>query len=85
MGFGILGLLVIRSIIRIRPKRYFLISGIISVIYAASDELHQFFVPGRQATIGDWAADTLGILFFMIVYHLIRINSYKTTAIASND
>ena len=32
----------------------------ISVIYAASDELHQWFVPGRSAELADVAADAIG-------------------------
>jgi UDP-2,3-diacylglucosamine pyrophosphatase LpxH len=29
-------------------------------LYGASDELHQFFVPGRSCEFGDWLADCLG-------------------------
>jgi len=29
-------------------------------LYAVSDETHQFFVPGRDAEVGDVVADTLG-------------------------
>ncbi len=32
----------------------------IAVIYAASDEWHQSFVPGRSADIRDWYADGMG-------------------------
>jgi VanZ family protein len=28
--------------------------------YAASDEVHQLFTPGRNADVNDWMADTLG-------------------------
>lgn len=30
------------------------------VIYGASDELHQYFVPGRSCDIFDWLADAVG-------------------------
>jgi len=31
-----------------------------AVIYAATDEIHQYFVPGRFADIWDWVADGIG-------------------------
>lgn len=34
----------------------------ISIGYAASDELHQLFVPTRVASIFDWGVDSLGVL-----------------------
>ncbi len=34
----------------------------LSLAYAASDEVHQSFVPGRDASIMDWLADAVGIL-----------------------
>jgi len=33
-----------------------------SVAYAASDEWHQSFVPGRSAEVNDWYADAIGAL-----------------------
>ena len=29
-------------------------------LYAATDEIHQSFVPGRDADVRDWFADTIG-------------------------
>jgi VanZ family protein len=37
-------------------------SVLIASLYGASDELHQYFVPGRSAEVADWVADTLGAL-----------------------
>ena len=34
--------------------------GVALSAWAALDELHQLFIPGRDAEVGDWAADTLG-------------------------
>jgi VanZ family protein len=31
-------------------------------VYGLIDELHQYFVPGRNCNIGDWLFDTLGAL-----------------------
>jgi VanZ family protein len=35
---------------------------LIGAIYAATDELHQAFVPGRTPSVFDWIADVAGIL-----------------------
>ncbi len=38
------------------------LSIIIAIFYAAIDEWHQIFIPGRQADILDFAADIVGIV-----------------------
>lgn len=38
-----------------------LVSLVISVLYACSDEYHQSFVPGRSASVGDVLIDSIGI------------------------
>jgi VanZ family protein len=45
------------------PLRTALIIIIISSVYGGVDELHQSFVPGRDASVFDWLADTLGAVF----------------------
>ena len=45
-----------------------------SSFYAATDELHQYFVPGRNCTLHDWAIDTVGALCGVTaVFIVIRI------------
>lgn len=63
--FAILMLLVTWVIDRLsgsRRYRSILIAGVLCLAYAASDEWHQMFVPGRNPGVGDFAADALGIL-----------------------
>jgi VanZ family protein len=36
------------------------ITTLIGSVYGAIDELHQYFVPGRDSDVWDWVADTLG-------------------------
>jgi VanZ family protein len=58
----------------IKPKAFVFII-IILAIFAASDEWHQSFVPGRFATFWDFTADFLGIITALGIYHLY--NKYK--------
>lgn len=44
-------------------------------LYAALDEIHQYFIPGRYADIFDWIADVLG---GTIAISLLRIFFRKT-------
>ncbi len=46
---------------------YIIITLIASILYAISDEIHQIFVPLRDASIGDILTDTLGICFAIII------------------
>jgi VanZ family protein len=42
-----------------RPRTFLLII-LISSANGVSDEIHQYFVPGRDCNVWDWIADTLG-------------------------
>lgn len=35
---------------------------VLGLLYGASDEWHQSFVVGRDPSLGDWVADTVGVL-----------------------
>ncbi len=41
-------------------KYVFLLSFVFAAIYGITDELHQLYVPGRAASIGDIIADFIG-------------------------
>jgi VanZ family protein len=40
--------------------------------YGAIDEIHQSYVPGRYASVGDWIADALGTLAGVFLFLLFR-------------
>jgi VanZ family protein len=70
--FGILGLLTARGFrhstgTRMRD-RFMSWSIIICILYGASDEIHQLWIPGRFASFWDWIADILGIITFILIY-----------------
>ena len=48
-----------------------LMAVLVGVLYGAMDELYQSTVPGRDAAVGDWIADALGVLagtLFVLVF-----------------
>ena len=47
-------------------KRHMLVFVAVS-FWGATDEWHQFFVPGRACELGDWIADTLGGALALLV------------------
>jgi VanZ family protein len=70
--YAVLGFLFVRALGR--PDA----AVALGIAYAITDELHQHFVPGRQAAPLDVAIDTLGVVIGVIValragdYHLRR-------------
>ncbi len=54
----------------VRPiKKVILFSIIASSLYGASDEVHQYFVPGRNSDVVDWTFDTLGASLAGFLWH----------------
>lgn len=51
--------------------------------YAITDELHQFFVPGRSARIFDVGIDTLGVITGVLLYLVIIkiIQKWRSTQV----
>jgi len=74
--FGILYFLLVRAF-GSHSKKY-LLSFIISLLYALSDEYHQSFVPGRTPHIRDVGFDTLGtIITYYELRHEILLKKFK--------
>lgn len=42
-------------------------SGLWASLYAAADEFHQHFIPGRTCSVWDWAVDLVGIWSMLAV------------------
>lgn len=59
------------------PFRTALFVFLITSLYGASDEAHQSFVPGRDTSVGDWVADTIGgivaVLCVLCVHSRLKI------------
>lgn len=68
MSFG--GLAVLLSLI-LKRRRY-LLPWLIVTIYAATDEVHQLYVPGRSGSIKDVLLDSFGAACGLGILFLIR-------------
>ncbi len=70
MEYGTLAFLLWRALSRGRGalSRSALVTAfVVSVLYAASDEYHQTFVPGRNGTLVDVGIDAVGALVALLV------------------
>lgn len=57
------------------PGRRLGIVVLIVMLYGATDEIHQSFVPGRFADFYDWLADAIGALLAAVVIRVIPPSS----------
>ncbi len=64
-----------------RQSRRLLLAVLISAGYGLTDEYHQSFIPGRDASLGDWLADTVGAIIGVRLYVIIarRISDSRGT------
>lgn len=59
--YAVLGALLARVGVLESWSRRRLVAAVVMVsLFGVLDELHQLFIPGRSAEVGDWAMDTLG-------------------------
>ncbi len=70
--FGFLAVLVIRALTKTVQNwpavRLLGVGAAASFLYAISDEVHQYFVPGRTASFGDVLIDGCGIMLAILIY-----------------
>ncbi|MGI6200794.1 MAG: VanZ family protein [Christensenellales bacterium] len=71
--FTLLGLLLAWAIVGSAPSlpRALIAQGV-GMLYAASDEFHQLFVPGRACELSDWLVDSAGVLIGLGLFLLLR-------------
>ena len=83
--YAILGALVARALVKTKPailpsRWVWYVAAVFSILYGASDEWHQTFVPGRFATLADWVADVLGSIAGVFGVYLY----YRKQSVISN-
>lgn len=66
IGYGLLAMSYLRAL----PKRNYFLAWFLAVLYSATDEFHQSFVPGRHAAITDVLVfDNLGAMIALFIYY----------------
>ncbi len=73
--FAVLFLLWMRALNKASAdqiRSVFIAAGV-CILYAASDEFHQLFVPGRSGMLTDVCIDAFGVLIAAFFYLLVRI------------
>lgn len=73
----ILGFLTINMLNKNDISKKYLLSILICIIYATSDEIHQIFVPGRACQIRDVLIDSIGFITGVYLYKLINTKILK--------
>ncbi len=78
--YAVLGILLVNFIneFKILSIKVIIISVILCMLYAISDEIHQLFSAGRSARILDVFIDTLGSSTGIIIYKLLNNKSMRS-------
>jgi len=73
---GVLAVRALRHFVRSR-ERITLIAALFCSLYGLSDEWHQSFVPGRDASFSDWLADSIGAVMAVWVMSRFLVSTQK--------
>jgi len=82
--YVVLAILVFLELSTYAVKRIFSITSLISICYAISDEIHQYFVPGRSCELRDVLIDTFGVIIGIAIVKIARNLANKTKEISIN-
>ena len=70
--YALFGFLLIRAMAlsfgRMAFSKLFWLAVVLGILYGASDEWHQSFVPLRDCSAVDWLADSIGVFLGSIFY-----------------
>lgn len=69
------GLTVLWASMGLRPsasrRSHIVVTVVLSIVFAVSDEIHQYFVPNREAGLDDVLADIVGVLLSLTMIPLV--------------
>lgn len=69
---------VSREALQLKPQLTGVLVVVFCLAYGLTDEYHQTFIPGREASLGDLAADAIGAAILVYVwFRFIRLRQLK--------
>lgn len=68
--FFFLGGFLLISLVQGKNKNLIIVAILLAIIYAISDEIHQFFVPGRTCAFFDVGLNFVGISLAFLIYFI---------------
>ena len=71
LAFFCLTFFLLISMVRGKNREFLIPAVVIGILYGISDELHQFFVPGRYASGFDVFLDSIGSMFAFMIYLIL--------------
>jgi VanZ family protein len=87
--YGVLGFLCSRWLLHRTLKTgavvLLLIPTVLCTLYGVSDEIHQYFVPERDASVSDALADLSGAALGAFAYRLLLLARLRTPALAESE
>ena len=86
--FAVFGILLWHSArrwkISFKGIKLLILALLLGIAYAASDEIHQYYVPGRDGNIVDWYADAIGLAVGMTTAYIFGIGREKLKSVIGN-
>lgn len=86
--YAVLSILLVNALfvsVGFRKSNIYFLSFVLGVLYAISDEIHQYFVPGRFFSIVDIIIDNVGVAIGIILWdRFLRFKFYKNTKTLKN-
>ena len=80
VGYAVLGVLALRAFhggfwrLRLEPTLY---AALVVILWGISDEFHQSFVPGRDASPWDVLADVAGFAIAVLLFATLTLRSAR--------
>lgn len=68
LAFFFLAAFLLISLVKGKKKKFIPLGIVLAILYSISDEVHQFFVPGRAMALFDMFLDSTGIIFAAVIY-----------------
>jgi VanZ family protein len=72
--YGVLGTFLVRSFTHVDRFKHRVAGAvlIVGIVYGGLDEIHQYFVPGRESSVYDFLADGVGVGVVLLIRRFLQ-------------